>query len=27
MLALFREIFPEVTQSAVTRNAAGTVIP
>ena len=27
MLALFREIFPEVTQNAVTQNAAGTVIP
>ncbi len=27
MLALFREIFPEVTQNAVMQNAAGTVIP
>ena len=27
MLALFREIFPEVTQNTVTRNAAGTIIP
>ena len=27
MPALFREIFPEVTQNAVTQNAAGTVIP